>query len=53
MAWYFTSMNSRVGGFFKSIDKQYKKWLWGGAILGILIFVFPPLYGEGYEDSPP
>ena len=49
MAWYFTSMNSRVGGFFKSIDKQYKKWLWGGAILGILIFVFPPLYGEGYE----
>ena len=49
MAGYFTSMNSRVGGFFKSIDKQYKKWLWGGAILGILIFVFPPLYGEGYE----
>ena len=49
MAWYFTSMNSRVGGFFKSIDKQYKKCLWGGAILGILIFVFPPLYGEGYE----
>ena len=49
MAWYFTSMNSRIGGFFKSIDKQYKKWLWGGAILGILIFVFPPLYGEGYE----
>ena len=49
MAWYFTSMNSRVGGFFKSIDKQYKTWLWGGAILGILIFVFPPLYGEGYE----
>lgn len=49
MAWYFTSMNSRVGGFFKSIDKQYKKRLWGGAILSILIFVFPPLYGEGYE----
>ncbi len=49
MAWYFTSMNSRVGGFFKNIDKQYKKWIWGGAILGILIFVFPPLYGEGYE----
>ena len=49
MSWYFTSMNSRVGNFFKGIDKQYKKWLWGGAILGILIFVFPPLYGEGYE----
>ena len=49
MAWYFTSMNARIGGFFKKIDKQYKKWIWGGAILGILIFVFPPLYGEGYE----
>ncbi len=49
MAWYFTSMNARIGRFFKRIDKQYKKWIWGGAILGILIFVFPPLYGEGYE----
>ena len=49
MAWYFTSMNARIGRFFKGMDKQYKKWIWGGAILGILIFVFPPLYGEGYE----
>ena len=49
MSWYFTSMNSRVGNFFKGIDKQYKKWLWGGVILGVLIFIFPPLYGEGYE----
>ncbi len=49
MAWYFTSMNSRIGGFFKKIDRQYKKWIWGGTILGILIFIFPPLYGEGYE----
>ena len=49
MAWYFTSMNSRVGGLFKRIDKQWKRWLLGGSILGILIFIFPPLYGEGYE----
>ena len=49
MAWYFTSMNARIGDFFKRIDRQYKKWILGGAILGILIFVFPPLYGEGYE----
>ena len=49
MAWYFTSMNSRVGNFFKGIDRQWKKWLWGGVILGLLIFIFPPLYGEGYE----
>ena len=49
MSWYFTSMNSRVGNFFKGIDKQYKKWIWGGVVLGVLIFIFPPLYGEGYE----
>lgn len=49
MSWYFTSMNAYIGGIFRKIDKQYKKWLLGGAILGVLIFVFPPLYGEGYE----
>lgn len=49
MAWYFTSMNSRVAGFFKQQPTQYRKWLIGGAILGLLIFIFPPLYGEGYE----
>jgi CIC family chloride channel protein len=27
----------------------YRKVLLGGIILGILIFVFPPLFGEGYE----
>jgi len=49
MSWYFTSMNAYIGGIFRKFDKQYKKWLLGGAILGILIFIFPPLYGEGYE----
>ena len=49
MAWYFTSMNSRVGSFFKKQPTQYRKWLIGGGVLGILIFLFPPLYGEGYE----
>ncbi|MCD7795747.1 MAG: chloride channel protein [Alistipes sp.] len=49
MSWYFTSTNLRVGTFFKKIDKQYKKWIVGGTVLGVLIFIFPPLYGEGYE----
>ncbi len=49
MSWYFTTMNSYVGAYFKKIDRQDKKWIVGGAVLGILIFVFPPLYGEGYE----
>ena len=49
MAYYFTTVNARVGAFFKKIDSPYKKWLIGGAVLGILIYIFPPLYGEGYE----
>ncbi|MBQ5879423.1 MAG: chloride channel protein, partial [Alistipes sp.] len=49
MAWYFTSMNSKVGAFFKKQPTQYRKWIIGGAVLGILIFIFPPLYGEGYN----
>ena len=49
MAFYFTSVNSYIGGFFKRIDKQYLKWIIGGSLLGVLIFIFPPLYGEGYE----
>lgn len=53
MAWYFTTMNARVGGWFKKLDKQYKRWIAGGVILGVLIFIFPPLYGEGYEGFMP
>ncbi|MBQ2727766.1 MAG: chloride channel protein, partial [Alistipes sp.] len=49
MAWYFTTMNSRVGRFFKNQPTQYRKWLIGGGVLGILLFLFPPLYGEGYD----
>ena len=48
MAYYFTSVNSRVGGFYKSISEQWRKWLYAGLTLGILIFLFPPLYGEGH-----
>ena len=48
MAYYFTSVNSRVGGFYNSIKNQWKKWMYAGISLGLLIFLFPPLYGEGH-----
>ena len=50
MAYYFTSVNSKVGGFYNSIKVQWKKWLYAGVSLGILIFLFPPLYGEGHDS---
>lgn len=33
----------------KRFQKPYPKALAGGAILGIMIFLMPPLYGEGYH----
>ena len=50
MAFYFTSVNSKVGGFYKSVSKQWRKWLYAGITLGVLIFIFPPLYGEGHDS---
>lgn len=48
MSFYFTTVNAKVGALFKKLDKQYKRWIVGGIVLGVLIFIFPPLYGEGY-----
>ena len=49
MSYYFTSINSFVGKKIKGITSQYRRWAIAGVMLGVLIFIFPPLYGEGYE----
>lgn len=49
MSYYFTSTNSAIGKRIGALKSQYHKWLAGGIILGLLIFLFPALYGEGYE----
>ena len=49
ISYYFTTVNAKVGKFVHSIKSQYVRWGVAGVILGVLIFVFPPLYGEGYE----
>ena len=46
---YFTRGMNFLEGFFRDIKSPVKKLLLGGIILSILIFIFPPLYGEGYE----
>jgi CIC family chloride channel protein len=45
---YFTWMNVRVESTIKSIQKPFKRAVIGGVILGLMIFIFPPLFGEGY-----
>ena len=50
MSYYFTSVNSQVGKFVKGLGSQYKRWIFAGVLLGLLMFIFPPLYGEGYRS---
>ncbi|MCK4664422.1 MAG: chloride channel protein [Bacteroidales bacterium] len=46
---YFTRGAMFIESKFSLITKAYKKLIVGGISLSLLIFVFPPLYGEGYE----
>ena len=46
---YFTKVTVNVEKFFKRFKSPYIRLLIGGSTLSVLIFLFPPLYGEGYE----
>ncbi len=46
---YFTRGMNRLEGIFGKLKKREYKVLLGGGMLSLLIFIFPPLYGEGYD----
>ena len=46
---YFTRMTLWLEDKIKSIEKPFVRWGISAVCLGLLIFLFPPLYGEGYE----
>ena len=46
---YFTRVMGLMEGFFKKrLAHQWQRTLSGGIILASLVYLFPPLYGEGY-----
>jgi CIC family chloride channel protein len=45
---YMTRVTLNVEGFFEKRKKILPKAIIGGLALGILIYLFPPLFGEGY-----
>jgi chloride channel protein, CIC family len=45
---YVTKGTFFVEGIFSRVKNPFKKVLIGGTILGLLILLFPPLFGEGY-----
>lgn len=49
MSYYFTKVMFMMESFFKKIKQQWLKILIGGTIIACLVFLFPPLYGEGYS----
>lgn len=48
---YYSRMFTRVEHALQaSKRKPYSKAIRGGIVLAVLIFIFPPLFGEGYES---
>ena len=45
---YFTRTTLWLEDKIKSIEKPFLRWGMSALCLGLLIFLFPPLYGEGY-----
>lgn len=46
---YFTRMTYKVESWIKKIKPFLGRAVTGGVLLGIIIFIFPPIYGEGYN----
>jgi CIC family chloride channel protein len=46
---YFTEVYDRVQRMFDRIGSPVKRLLLGGSLLGALLYLIPPLYGEGFN----
>lgn len=47
---YFIQTTLKLEDKIGKMENAYVKWILCAVGLGILIFLFPPLYGEGYES---
>ncbi|MCK0144282.1 chloride channel protein [Arenibacter sp. F26102] len=46
---YFTEVYERIQKIFDKIGSPIKRLLYGGIAIGILVYLVPPLYGEGFD----
>ncbi len=53
MSLYFLRTTLRVEDRLAKMRNPYLKWIICAVLLGVLIFLFPPLYGEGYASLEP
>ena len=49
VALYFTRTMNWFEGIFRKMGNRYRKFALGAVILSLLIYLFPSLYGEGYD----
>jgi CIC family chloride channel protein len=49
MSVYFTKMYMFITGIFDKIPNSWLRLAFGGLAMGVLLFLIPSLYGEGYE----
>jgi len=49
VSFYFTKTTLFIEKLFSGMKGQYTKVLIGGLILGFMIYILPPLFGEGYD----
>lgn len=47
---YFTRVMNMMENMFRRVRAVWKRYLIGAIILSGLVFLFPPLYGEGYSS---
>lgn len=47
---YFTRSMNRMESFFRKFRNPWIRTVTGCCVLSLLVFVFPPLYGEGYDS---
>lgn len=47
---YFNFIHFLVIKWFKKLESIWVRLLIGGTLLGLLIYLFPPLYSEGYDS---
>ncbi|MBR5018359.1 MAG: chloride channel protein [Bacteroidales bacterium] len=48
MSLYFIRVTLKVEDRMRHLKNPFWKWVLCASLLGVLIFLFPPLYGEGY-----
>ena len=46
---YFAEVYRRIQDLFDAMGSPVKRLLFGGTLLGILLYLIPPLYGEGFD----